>query len=367
MILAVDNTVKTTTKTKSKTAKAIKTTTKQIKTTTTKKMVKSQSMDEKFEEYKKKYNKSYQTREEEQQAKANYIQSEKAKEAHNQRKNETYKQSTTEHSDKSYEWKVKNRMGAKKSANSRASKASSKLPNSLSTRMGEDVPDSVDWSPWCSPIKDQSDCGSCWAFASVAVLEYLMNVIRGEIITLSEQSLVDCDNSSSACGGGWPTYAFDHIISKGIVSNKDYQYLAFQSECIEHYFDPVLYIDDTYELEVKGDEEYLKYLVATYGPIVVVIYATDGLVQYQNGVYYETSCPNDMNSYNHAIVVVGYGTDNTTIPPMDYWLIRNSWSTSWGLNGYGKFARNQQNLCGIANYAMLPSSKWISAKTRPST
>jgi hypothetical protein len=127
-----------------------------------------------------------------------------------------------------------------------------------------------------------------------------------------------------------------------------------------------------FPVELNGDEDYLKYLVATYGPIIVVIWVNDPFVQYKSGVYYETDCPNDMESFNHAIgedfsipcmhqcltfspstpVVVGYGTDNSTTPPMDYWLIRNrqvniiqrikfklqhlfhySWSERWGIKG----------------------------------
>jgi C1A family cysteine protease len=157
---------------------------------------------------------------------------------------------TTADSDKSYEWKMKNRMGAKRAARSKTAAVASELPRSLSTRMIDNfLPYTVDWSPWCSPIKDQSSCGSCWSFSVVAVLEYLLNVIRGEMTILSEQSLIDCDNNSKACDGGWPSFAFSYIVDHGIVSNKDYQYVAYQSECIAQRFNPVLFIDEFYERE----------------------------------------------------------------------------------------------------------------------
>ncbi|CAH1718834.1 unnamed protein product [Chironomus riparius] len=329
------------------------------------KPTKSAAAKDKFAEFKKKHGKAYRSAQEEAEARKAYEQNSKNDEKHNQQRNKTYRRGTNAYSDKSHDWKVKNRMGASKKASSPNNKNKAmkkKAGKSLSARMSDtetpEVPDSANWTDWNSPIRDQADCGACWIYAPLAVLEYLMIVIRGDTeANLSEQEILDCNIADGGCDGGWPTDGFDYIIENGLTTERSYPYVAYQSDCFAKRFGKVLIINNTYEEEVSGDEEYLKHLVYNYGPIVVVIYASDSFTQYAGGVFSESDCPNDMDSYNHAITVVGYGTDPDG---GDYWIIKNSWGLDWGEYGYGRIARNQENMCGIANYAMMPSSSWIS-------
>jgi cathepsin L len=100
-----------------------------------------------------------------------------------------------------------------------------------------------------------------------------------------------------------------------------------------------------------GDERALMEAVATVGPISVAIDASRETFQsYREGVYYDNACSS--TQLNHAVLVVGYGTDDGT--KQDYWLIKNSWGTSWGDQGYAKMIRNMNNNCGIATEASYP-------------
>ncbi|MGH0188197.1 UNVERIFIED_CONTAM: hypothetical protein FKN15_028381 [Acipenser sinensis] len=104
-----------------------------------------------------------------------------------------------------------------------------------------------------------------------------------------------------------------------------------------------------YKILPRGDEAALQYTVARVGPVAVGIDATRfSFHHYRGGLYYEPSCSSQ--KLNHAVLVVGYGTENGH----DYWIVKNSWGTSWGENGYVRMARNRDNNCGIATYSIVP-------------
>ena len=101
-----------------------------------------------------------------------------------------------------------------------------------------------------------------------------------------------------------------------------------------------------------GSEAWLQNAVATVGPVTIALNAKDTFGSYSSGVYYDSNC--DPKGINHAVVAVGYGTDAAY---GDYWLVRNSWSTGWGEQGYIRMARNKGNLCGLALFATYPTSQ----------
>lgn len=148
----------------------------------------------------------------------------------------------------SYEEKKVKRMGVKKRFNNK-SKRSSMLRKK---RQDNPLPATVDYRPMMSPIKNQADCGACWAFAANAVLEYQINVHRNISIQLSEQELIDCNFNSMDCeSGGWPAYAYDYIMRSGLASNEVYEFLAYSNDCLNDRVNRTTKITDSCERELR--------------------------------------------------------------------------------------------------------------------
>ncbi|GFU52292.1 cathepsin L [Nephila pilipes] len=216
-----------------------------------------------------------------------------------------------------------------------------------------DLPDKVDWRKkgLITPVKDQGMCGSCWAFSSTGSLEGQHKKKTGNLVSLSEQNLVDCVKENEGCNGGWMDSAFEQIKKEnGIDTETSYPYVAIQDSCFFNEFTVGATCAGYVDLP-EGDEEVLKQAVAKIGPISVAINSeAEGFHSYKNGIYDEPNCPNSVADLTHAVLVIGYGTENGT----DYWLVKNSWGPTWGMNGYVKMSRNKDNQCGIATKASYP-------------
>lgn len=216
-------------------------------------------------------------------------------------------------------------------------------------REGDQLPKSVDWREKgaVSHIKDQGQCGSCWAFSTIAAVEGINQIVTGDLITLSEQELVDCDRSyDSGCDGGLMDYAFEFIINNGgIDTDKDYPYTAMDGTCDQFRKNAKVVTIDSYEDVPENDEKALMKAVA-HQPVSVAIDAGGSAFQfYQSGVF-TGRCGEDLD---HGVAAVGYGTSEDG---KDYWIVRNSWGGDWGENGYIKMERNvagkKAGKCGIA-------------------
>ncbi|XP_065650114.1 procathepsin L isoform X2 [Hydra vulgaris] len=219
-----------------------------------------------------------------------------------------------------------------------------------------DIPGEVDWRTegYVNPVKNQGQCGSCWAFSTTGALEGQTFRKTGVLPDLSEQNLVDCTQSygNEACNGGWMDNAFKYISdNKGIDSEAGYPYYA-KALGYCYYNQQFNVASDTGFVDIpSGDENALKVAVATVGPISVAIDATkSSFMSYQSGVYYEPTCGNGLENLDHAVLVVGYGTEEGR----DFWLVKNSWDITWGDQGYIKMSRNMSNQCGIATKASYP-------------
>ncbi|KAF0309597.1 Cathepsin L [Amphibalanus amphitrite] len=178
-------------------------------------------------------------------------------------------------------------------------------------------------------LEDQGRCGSCWAFSANGALEGQHFRKTGRLVNLSEQNLIDCAGPYGAygCQGGRMRAAFAYVHAQGGVGATDVGSVALPS----------------------GDEQALKEAVAVYGPVSVAIDASRPTFQfYGGGVYDDPAC--SAARLNHAVLAVGYGTDEHG---RDFWLVKNSWSDRWGEHGYVRIARNH-NACGVANNAIFP-------------
>ncbi|KAJ9584365.1 hypothetical protein L9F63_021292, partial [Diploptera punctata] len=201
------------------------------------------------------------------------------------------------------------------------------------------IPDEVDWRQKgaVTPVKNQGQCGSCWAFSAVGSLEGQHFRKTGNLTSLSEQNLIDCsaDYGNKGCYGGLMDYSFEYIKKNGgIDTEESYPYEAQLGKC--RYNHSTIGATDTGYTDIKaGDEQMLKEAVATIGPISVVIDANaDSFVFYESGIVCDPSCSS--TQLNHAVLVVGYGTDEKT--KQDYYIVKNSWGEIWGDKGYIKMA-----------------------------
>jgi len=226
-----------------------------------------------------------------------------------------------------------------------------------------DMPTEVDWRKHhiVTPVKNQEQCGSCWAFSTTGSLEGAHARATGHLVSLSEQQLVDCSSKygNNGCNGGLMDNAFEYVLKNGgLDTEESYPYHAQQERC--HFKTSNVGSTCSGFVDVKsGDEDALQAALATVGPVSVAIDVTeDKFMLYKDGVFLDDECSNSPDQLNHGVLIVGYGSDSTLGKHNgDYWIVKNSWSTKWGEDGYIRMARNKNNMCGIATSASYPLVK----------
>ena len=296
--------------------------------------------DSEFTQYVAKYGKTYGTVEEFNFRQAQFVAKKAAFAEHNGMNGNTYVVGVNKFSD----WtaaEYKNILGYKPQA------AANKNYEILDTT---GLPAAVDWrkNGAVNAPKDQGQCGSCWAFSTVASLEGAHQIKSGQLVSLSEQQLVDCSSENGGCNGGSMDLAFDYTHDHPLETEAHYGYTAQDGNCHADGTGKVGAVSHT-DVAPNNNAQ-LKAAVARQ-PVSIAIEADQTAFQgYAGGVLNSKACGTQLD---HGVTIVGYGSAGK----QDYWIVRNSWGAGWGESGYIRIADVAgAGICGINMAAVYVTS-----------
>ena len=216
-------------------------------------------------------------------------------------------------------------------------------------------PTSVDWTTKgaVTPVKNQQQCGSCWAFSTTGSVEGAWFLSKGSLVSLSEQQLVDCSTAegNQGCNGGLMDQAFQYIIdNKGITTEAAYPYTATGPNTCVASGKPVAATLSGFKDVPVGSESALETAIVQQ-PVSVAVEADQSVFQFYSGGVMDSACG---TALDHGVLAVGYGTD----AGKDYYKVKNSWGADWGEKGYIRLGRgakfNPNGQCGLQMAASYP-------------
>jgi C1A family cysteine protease len=220
------------------------------------------------------------------------------------------------------------------------------------TYLPETNADNVNWvtAGATTPVKDQGQCGSCWAFSSTGALEGSHFLKSGNMISFSEQQLVDCVNLCFGCGGGNQSIAFRYYKSNYAMTESAYPYKAVNQACSYNQA-AATPVNVTSFTQVPGSNVAQMKAALAQQPLSVSIEADTAVFQtYTSGILNSTACGTTLD---HAVLAVGWGSENG----QEYWIIKNSWSSSWGENGFIRLAIvDGVGICGVQSAPLYPTA-----------